>query len=148
MQLFNKEETRQKRRVLRKNETDAERRLWAYLRNRRISGFKYFRQYGIGSYIADFYCPELNLVVEIDGGQHYSDEGKAYDSHREQYMTSIGIRTIRFSNSDVLKHTEAVMKRLCEELRGKTNEELPQSLFRKEGGKMKRATSREVEVSC
>ncbi len=91
-------------------------RLWAKLRNKQLLGYKFYRQYGIGSYIADFYCPQKRLVIELDGGQHYSDEGKSYDKLREEYMLSSGIDTIRFSNADVLKNTEEVMKILYERL--------------------------------
>ena len=120
VELFNKKETRPKRKVLRKTETEAEKRIWAKLRDRQACGYKFFRQYGIGAYIADFYCPQLKLVIEIDGGQHYYGEGKAYDKLREEYMLSVGIHTIRFSNVDVLRNTEGVLKLILERLRSRT----------------------------
>ena len=109
MKYFNKEETRQKRKLLRKKQTDAERTLWAKLRNKQVLGCKFFRQYGIGTFIADFYCPEIKIVIEVDGGQHFNDEGMLYDAERSKYMESIGIKTIRFSNVEVLCDLETVM---------------------------------------
>jgi very-short-patch-repair endonuclease len=65
--VFNTIQTKTKRIVLRKNQTDAEKKLWARLRNKQFYGYKIFRQYGVGQYIADFYCPRLKLVIEVDG---------------------------------------------------------------------------------
>ena len=98
MQIFNKHSTKEKRKGLRKNQTEAEMALWQRLRANRFMGRKFFRQYGIGEYIADVYCPRHKLVIEIDGGQHYSSDGSDYDRLREDWMSSLGIRTIRFSN--------------------------------------------------
>lgn len=75
-----------------------------------MNGYKFYRQYGIGNYIADFYCPKLKLVIELDGGQHYTEEGLEYDKTREDYMSSLGIKTIRFSNSDIMKNIEGVLE--------------------------------------
>jgi very-short-patch-repair endonuclease len=90
------------RRKLRNNPTLAERILWHSLQNRRLLGFKFRRQAGIGRYIADFYCPKAKLVVEIDGESHATPETAAYDSIRTDFMRSLGLQVIRFSNHDVL----------------------------------------------
>lgn len=82
-----------------------------------LDGLKFFRQYGIGAYIADFYCPKRRLVIEVDGGQHFSKDGKNYDTQREEYMSSLGIRTLRFSNLDILKNMEGVWERIMREVR-------------------------------
>jgi very-short-patch-repair endonuclease len=116
MELFNKASTKDKRRDLRKRRTEAEEALWQQLRDRNLSGHKFFRQYGIGEYIADFYCPQCNLVIELDGSRHGTGEGKAYDKSREDYMNSLGIRTVRFSNIDVLQNIEKVLSRIEKEL--------------------------------
>ena len=68
---------------LRKNQTRTEARLWARLRDRRLGGFKFRRQYPIGGYILDFYCPETHLAIELDGGGHAKDEQKEYDKKRD-----------------------------------------------------------------
>ena len=90
--------------------------LWQRLRDRGFMGYKFYRQYGIGEYIADFYCPQQRLVIEIDGGHHYSDAGKEYDESREKYMSSLAIKTIRFSNLDVLQNIEGVLAEIEKEL--------------------------------
>jgi len=65
--LQNDPALKQRRRELRRNQTDAEKALWAYLRNKQFYGMKFFRQYSIGPYILDFYCPNMKLAVELDG---------------------------------------------------------------------------------
>jgi very-short-patch-repair endonuclease len=114
MEIFNKLSTKEKRKNLRKNQTEAETALWQKLRGNSLMGRKFFRQYGIGEYIADFYCPRHRLVIEIDGGQHYSRDGSEYDRSREDYMSSLGLRTIRFSNLDVLQNIYGVLLRIGE----------------------------------
>ena len=70
-------------RNLRKNMTDAERRLWTRIRGKQLKGYQFYRQKTIGDYIVDFYCPKAKLVLELDGGQHYSDEGRGKDKVKE-----------------------------------------------------------------
>ena len=108
MVVFNRKETQEKRKDLRKEQTEAEKQLWRQLRNKRMKGYKFYRQYGIGVYIADFYCPERRLVIEVDGGGHYSEEGMGNDEKRSKFLRGFGIRTIRFSNLDVLKNMEGL----------------------------------------
>ncbi len=74
--------------------TDAERLLWSKIRRKQLKGFQFYRQKIIGNYIADFYCPELKLVIEVDGGQHYSAEGRENDLTRDAYMTGVGITVV------------------------------------------------------
>jgi very-short-patch-repair endonuclease len=90
--------------------------LWQKLRDKKLMGCKFYRQYGIGEYIADFYCPQHKLVIEIDGSHHYSDDGREYDMSREKYMSSLAIKTIRFSNLDVLQNIEGVLAEIAKEL--------------------------------
>ncbi len=116
MEIFNKASTREKRKNLRKNQTEAELALWKELRGKRFMGRKFFRQYGIGEYIADFYCPQHKLVIEIDGGQHHSGEGEEYDKSREDFMSSLAVKTIRFSNRDVLQNMDSVLSQIEREL--------------------------------
>ena len=116
MKVFNWKETKEMRQELRKGQTDAERRLWNQLRNKQRRGYKFFRQYGIGLYVADFYCPLLKLVIEVDGGQHYSEDGKIHDERRAEFLEGLGIRTIRFNNLDVLKNLEGVLESIENEL--------------------------------
>ena len=92
-------------RKLRKQSTDAELRLWYYLRAKRTLNLKWRRQHPIPPYVADFYCHQAKLVVELDGGQHEA----GHDSHRTAYIRSQGIEVIRFWNNDALLNTEVVM---------------------------------------
>src|SRR5437588_12538507 len=93
-------------RRLRSNQTDAERKLWFALRDRRLGGYKFVRQEAIGPLIVDFVCREKLLVIEVDGGQH--SESKR-DVRRDAYLTSEGYRVLRFWNNDVLTNHEGVL---------------------------------------
>ena len=98
---------------LRKQETDAEILLWEKLRARRFEGFKFRRQSVIQlKYIADFYCAEKKLIVEIDGGIHKKPEVKFNDKNREEGLKERGYTVIRFWNSEVLKDVEKVLERI------------------------------------
>jgi adenine-specific DNA-methyltransferase len=99
-------------RELRKNATDAEQRLWRRLRDRQLLGLKFRRQHRIGPYIADFYCDECRLVIELDGGQHA--DAVTYDTRRTRYLEGTGLVVARFWNNDVLGNTEGVLTRICE----------------------------------
>ena len=116
MKIFNQKEMKERRQELRKGQTDAERQLWSRLRNKQMSGYKFYRQYGIGFYIVDFYCPLLKLVIEVDGGQHYSEQGIAHDRQRELFLRNIGVKVIRFNNLDILKNIEGVFDSIQKEL--------------------------------
>ena len=103
-------------RSLRRDMTDAEKLLWSKIRRKQLKGYQFYRQKIIGNYIADFYCPKLKLDIEVDGTQHYSDEGRENDRIRENYMTGEGITVIRFSDRDVLKNLEAVLEEIWKRL--------------------------------
>jgi very-short-patch-repair endonuclease len=94
-------------RVLRKNLTAAEHKLWYLLRDRRFEGYKFRRQYPVGPYIADFACTKYGLIVELDGSQH-ADQME-YDRARDQYLQQQGYRVIRIWNNEIFKNTEGVM---------------------------------------
>ncbi len=94
--------------------TEEEVILWAHLRKSAL-GYKFRRQSGIGKYIADFYCIEKKLVVELDGAQHL--DNKTYDAVRRKFMESLGIRTVRFWNGDVRKNLSGVIMKIEEYLR-------------------------------
>jgi len=96
-------------RELRKNMTDAEKRLWAKIRMRQMGGHQFYRQRAIGNYIVDFYCPKAKLVLEVDGGQHYSDEQIEIDKKRSSYLNKLGLKVMRFTNLDVLNNIDVVL---------------------------------------
>jgi len=92
--------------------TDAENLLWSKIRGKQLNGLQFYRQKIIGNSIADFYCPKTKLVIEIDGGQHYSAEGKEKDRLRDEYMARAGITVLRFSDREVLENVESVLEKL------------------------------------
>jgi very-short-patch-repair endonuclease len=94
-------------RDMRHSPTPAEKNLWAVLRNRKIDGCKFVRQYPISTYIVDFCCWENKLVIEVDGGVHIWQE--VYDHRREYILTELGYKVIRFTNDDVIKNINAVV---------------------------------------
>jgi very-short-patch-repair endonuclease len=91
-----------KARQLRKKMTDAEKALWQQLRNRQVIGLKFRRQQVIKGFIADFYCEELKLAVEVDGPIHNKKEQSEYDANRDKVFIARGIRMMRISNDRVL----------------------------------------------
>ena len=99
-------------RQLRRYATDAEILLWRHLRGRQLAGRKFRRQHPVPPYVLDFCCEELRLGIELDGGQHYLDEGREHDWQRAAYLQSKGIRLLRFSNRDVLLELPAVLERI------------------------------------
>jgi len=110
--LRNDPALKKRRRELRRSQTEAEKMLWARLRNKQFYGIKFFRQYSIGPYILDFYCPRMKLAVELDGGQHNQSEYKEYDLVRSEYLKSQGIDVIRFWSNVVLLNTDGVLAAL------------------------------------
>ena len=99
---------RERARRLRNNPTDAEYRLWYFLRAQQLDGVKFRRQAPIGDYIVDFVTFERKLIVELDGGQH--TQQKQYDDERTEWLNSQEFRVLRFWNHEVLEDTEAVVE--------------------------------------
>jgi len=99
-------------RNLRRNMTDAEKLLWSKIRGKQLNGLQFYRQKIIGNYVADFYYAKTRLVIEIDGGKHYSAEGREKDRLRDEYMARAGITVLRFSDREVLENLESVLEKL------------------------------------
>ena len=87
--------------------TPQELKLWFYLKSKKL-GVKFRRQHGIGPYIADFYCKEKNLVIELDGSTHKNE--KEYDKGRNDYMETLGLKVLRFWNGEIDKNIEEILK--------------------------------------
>ncbi len=100
-------ETLAKAQHLRREMTDAERRLWSALRNRQLGGVKFRRQQPIGPFIADFVCQERRLIVEADGSQHADNVN---DAQRTAFLQSKGYRVLRFWNNDILTNLDGVAR--------------------------------------
>lgn len=105
---------RDRARRLRKEMTDAERALWAKIRQRQIEGCQFRRQFPLGQYIVDFVCFERPLVIEVDGGQH--TEQKCYDDRRTAWLENQGFQVLRFWNNEVLTELEVVLETIFEAL--------------------------------
>lgn len=105
---------RYRARELRNSATDAERRLWQHLRLRQLGGFRFRRQVAIGGYIADFACPEVKLIVELDGGQHL--DRVAYDARRTRMLEAKGYKVLRYWNDDVLVRMDTVLEDILRSL--------------------------------
>ena len=109
MQPYNKN-LKQLSRDLRNNMTDAEKRLWSKLRAKQILGLQFYRQKPLLNFIVDFYCPAANLVIECDGGQHFTDEGLEADRVRDEILVELGLVVLRFSNRQVLTEIDDVIE--------------------------------------
>ena len=100
-------------RALRKNATDAERLLWSELRDHRLNGASFRRQVPIGNYIADFLCHAAKLVIELDGGQHFSDGQEQADARRSAIIEAKGFRVLRFNNHDLMTNRAGVLETIA-----------------------------------
>lgn len=106
---YNATNRKEVRQVLRSNMTRPEQILWYRLRASQVNGWKFRRQYGVGTYILDFYCPEMRLGVELDGDSHYSNAGRQYDQKRNDFLKLHNIHTLRFTNREVMTNIEGVL---------------------------------------
>lgn len=108
--IFNRKTLTKKRKNLRNASTPFEIILWKFLQNSQLNNRKFRRQHSIGNYIADFYCPQEKLVIELDGDSHFiSDVAVAYDLERTKFFESLGIRVLRFNNREVVESLDWVL---------------------------------------
>ncbi|WP_180174930.1 endonuclease domain-containing protein [Acinetobacter sp. YH01022] len=105
---------------MRHTATDAEHILWQLLRAKRFMNLKFRRQHVIEPYIVDFYCHGIGLVIELDGGQHGTDDAIEYDAERTKFLEALGLTIVRYWNNDVLGRMDVVLEDLwnvCTELK-------------------------------
>jgi very-short-patch-repair endonuclease len=114
--IFNKSSMKKRRQVLRRNMPKAEIILWSRIRRKQIDGYRFRRQYSVGSYILDFYCPELKLAIEIDGDSHFHHSAEEYDKYREEEIQQLGVQFIRFQNTEVYKNLNGVLQTIYEKI--------------------------------
>lgn len=112
MKLHNRSELRSRRRALRNPATPAESTLWLLLKGKQLDGRKFRRQHSIGPYILDFYCPSEKLAIELDGEQHFMEEGIRRDERRTNYLRDVGITVLRFENFNVFDHPEMIVREI------------------------------------
>jgi len=114
--ILNRKSLKKYRRKLRKGQTRYESALWKYLRNRRLNGFRFVRQYSVGIYILDFYCPKMKLAIELDGHHHADAEYEEYDLKRTKELERFGIKVIRFWNDGIVDNLDMIIQKISEEL--------------------------------
>ncbi len=114
---YNRTKEKWRRKELRNNMTKAESILWEYLKNKKLGGYKFRRQYSVDSFIIDFYCPKVKLGIEVDGEVHFTDEAKEYDENRSGFLSDFGIEIIRFKNDEVFNNVEMVLKIIEQKLK-------------------------------
>ena len=111
--LYNRKEYKQLRRYLRKQPIKPERLLWQRLKNKQ-TGYKFRRQFSIGRYIVDFYCPQLKIAIEIDGETHYQKEGLKNDKIRQKYLENLSITVKRYLNNEIYNNIDNVVSDIIE----------------------------------
>jgi len=131
-EFHNIQKLRERRKELRNNSTPQEDLLWKKLKNNAL-GYKFRRQHSIGSYVVDFYCARTRLVVEIDGGYHSRKEQKKYDKERDEYLSILSHKVLRFTNDEIEGKLDRVLNKIHSELR--TNTPSP-NLGEGEGGEV------------
>jgi len=112
--LFNKPQQIYIRKILRQQPVTCERILWNKIRDRRLGGYKFKRQFSVNNYVVDFYCAELKLVIEIDGATHSTDDEIKYDKVRQEYLEKQGLLVKRYLNIDVKENLELVLENILE----------------------------------
>jgi very-short-patch-repair endonuclease len=110
MKIYNRKSLKHYRRDLRKNQTPHETILWKKLKNKKLLGYKFYRQYSATNYILDFYCPKARLAIELDGSHHAEKDIREYDMIRTMHLESLNITVLRFWNNEVVNNLENVMR--------------------------------------
>jgi len=112
--IFNKKTEITKRKFLRNNMPLQETILWSRLKNKQLGGYRFRRQFSIGRYVVDFYCPALKLVIEIDGDSHFVNDAEKYDKIRQNFIESLGIKFLRFTNLDIINNLNSVSEKILQ----------------------------------
>jgi very-short-patch-repair endonuclease len=115
-EIFNRFSERELRRSLRKTMPSAELLLWAKLRRRQVAGARFRRQYGVGRYVVDFYCPALRLAIEVDGPTHLGEDAVVYDRCRQEVIEVLGIEFLRFTNREIYEDLDGVVVVILEKV--------------------------------
>ena len=108
--IHNERDQKLLRQTLRNNATSAEAILWRALKGKQVEGLKFRRQFSVGPYVLDFYCPEIRLGIELDGGVHKESYTKEYDEMRTRFLAENRIRVLRFENEVVYNNVEGIIE--------------------------------------
>ena len=108
--IHNERNKKTLRQTLRNNATSSEAILWRALKAKQVDGLKFRRQFGVGPYVIDFYCPEIRLGIELDGGVHKTSYTHEYDEMRSRFLAENGIRVLRFDNEVVFNNVEGIIE--------------------------------------
>jgi very-short-patch-repair endonuclease len=98
---------------LRRNSTEAEKKLWSILQRGQMAGFSFRRQHPLGQYFVDFYCAPLRLAIEVDGGQHNFANVRVRDEQRTRWLRAKGVTVLRFRNNEILGNIEGVWEKIA-----------------------------------
>ncbi|MBI4726460.1 DUF559 domain-containing protein [candidate division TA06 bacterium] len=112
MKVYYNPQLKEKARKFRNKSTKAEIRLWLHLKGKQVLGCDFHRQKPIGNYIADFYCPKVQLVIEVDGYTHNFEEVVKKDHRKQGYLENLGIMVLRFKDEEVIEDIDSVLKRI------------------------------------
>jgi very-short-patch-repair endonuclease len=144
-------------RKLRKKLTESESALWSCLRGKQLLGIQFYRQKPIGQYIVDFFAPKARLVIEVDGSQHMEKNHLQKDKTRDEYLTGLGLKVLRFNSRAILTETEAVMEVIYRTMTEQLNSEIPPAplcqrgaggIFSKGGIERKPFGERAIKMKC
>ncbi|OGI09963.1 MAG: hypothetical protein A2Y40_02025 [Candidatus Margulisbacteria bacterium GWF2_35_9] len=114
--IFNRADDKEKRRILRKNMTEAEIILWSMLKNRNLLGYRFVRQYSVAGFVIDFFCSKLKLAIELDGGIHDIEGAKESDDERQIIIEQYGIIFLRFKNEEIKNSLNDVLIKIKENI--------------------------------
>lgn len=115
-QVYTRKDSEPTRSTLRKRMTAPELVFWTAVRNRKLKDYKFRRQYSVGRYVIDFYCPSVRLGIEIDGESHFVDNQQQYDRVRQEYIDALGIKVLRYTNTEVMKNLNGVLEDVSKHL--------------------------------
>jgi very-short-patch-repair endonuclease len=109
---YNRTSEKEKRSLLRKDQTSSEKLVWYYLRDRELKNYKFRRQYSVDQFVIDFYSPGLKLAIKIDGNIHDLPGNKEYDISRQKYLEQYGIRFIRIRNEELIGNPNKAFEKI------------------------------------
>ena len=111
-EVYNTTNQKLKRRMLRANMPKAEILLWLRLKGKGLCGYKFRRQYSIGKFVVNFYCPKLKLAIEVDGDSHFIEGADVHDRERQAIIETYGIAFLRFTNREIYENIDGVLDKI------------------------------------